>query len=71
MKLLDMMYEQAFNERMAAAAAHGALVRMANEAAAARDYDTAFLAWLTTGSHEWPSSEPVEWTAEDYDALNY
>ena len=71
MKLLDMMREQAFNERIAAAEAHGALVRMAKDAATAKDYDTAFLAWLTTGSHEWPSSEAVEWTAEDFAALDY
>lgn len=72
MQLLDMLIEQAFNERMAQAEAHGALVRMASDAASIGDYDTAFLAWLTTGSHEWPSADDrTEWTAEDYAALDW
>lgn len=50
MRLLDMMIEQAFEERMAAAEAHGALVAMSSDAAAEGDYDSALLAWLITDS---------------------
>lgn len=53
MDLLDMMREQVFNERMAAAEGHGALVRMSTDLADAKDYDGSLLAWLLTGSHDW------------------
>jgi hypothetical protein len=46
MKLLDMMIERDFNERMAQAEAQGTLVRMSKDAASDKDYDAAFLAGL-------------------------
>ena len=59
MKYIDAA-DAAFDARMAAAEAHGALVRMAKDAAEAGDADTSLLAWLTTGSHLWPEDAPAE-----------
>ena len=52
-----MLTDEEFDQAMAEAAAHGALVHMSTDAAEEGDYDTSFLAWLLTGSHEWEAGD--------------